>query len=788
MVSEGALLGYLCSKMSSSESTPSVMLDPHAQAQLDAHMAAAYRLYKNEPKAAILELERAADLIRDIKEVYAEKWLWIVTLIAEIHFDRKQKAKAVAALREGQPLAGSNSRELNLYASWCRYIEWNSKGSVAAEAAELFREVLRRRRFYHEQFDDLPSADWIRDRSEFADLVLSAVPGRKVFHERVSQLLAHPTVWNVYRDGDHFFYEFGVPDKAGSYVMKTGSYWKGIPKHILTPGDVPENWALMFWTVSDCRKYIAYGISEGGADQCVVRVKGIETGRHLPDEIDGISGGRVWWKGDEGFYYVLDRNVYYHKLGRYAQNDKLLFSGAENHYITVWTSGGLLFVISYDQLTDQTTIFHRPEKSKRKFREFVDAAGGGSSIQWFDDNWLYSITYKGAPLGRMIRQNIMTGQVRQVLPQGEGKLLRVHNRRKYGKLLFERVDFQHQIRCVGRKVARKKFSLPPLTVLDYIARTGDGNILVSMESPIQPPGGVTELSLKDWQLVERFKYDVPFAGDEFEHYLTHCHSFDGTKVPVYIAHKRGARLADLPVLVSAYGGFGVAEIPARFSSYNAVLLEMGCALAIPGLRGGSEYGRQWHECTMSGKRWITIKDLIACIEHLHGLGVKRERIALSGSSNGGLVVASALVQAPTAFGCAVIGNPVIDVFDGCTRYTAEYGDPALHREDMLKYAPLSLIDFAEFPATLVQLSGNDDRVPNRHGYKFFDKLQKHNKGNAPLLLRVYDESGHAGTAGWSSQGVDTLAFLVQQLGLDTSALAALVRRDKAFTRLAWGES
>jgi prolyl oligopeptidase len=782
-------LGYLCSKMSGSETTPSAKLNPHAQAQLDAHMAAAYRLYKNEPKAAMWELERAADLIRDIKEVYAEKWLWIITLIAEIHFDKKQKAKAVAALREGQPLAGSNSPELNQYASWCRYIERNSKGSVAAEAAELFREVLRRRRFYHEQFDDVPSADWIRDRSEFADLVLYAVPGREVFHKRVSQLMAHPTVWNVRRDGDRFFYEFGVPDKPGSYVMRTSSDWKGIPKRILTPGDIPEKWALMFWTVSDSRKYIAYGISEGGADQCVVRVKEIETGRYLPDEIDGISDGRIWWKGDEGFYYVLERNVYYHKLGHYPQNDKLLFSGAENRYITAWTSDGLLFVMSYDQLTDETTIYHRPEKSTRKFRQFVDAAGGGSTIEWFEDDWLYSITYKRAPLGRLMRQNIMTGEVRQVLPEGEGKLLRVHDRKRGAKLLFERVGFQHQIRCVGGKAAaRKKFSSPPLTVLDYVGRTREGNILVSMESPIQPPVGIAELSLKDWKLVERFKYDVPFASEEFEHYLTHCKSFDGTKVPIYIAHKHGARLKDLPVLVSPYGGFGAAEIPARFSAYNATLLEMGCALVIPGLRGGSEYGREWHECTMNGKRWITINDLLACIEHLHKSGVKRERIALSGSSNGGLVVASALVQAPAAFGCAVIGNPVIDVFDGSTRYSAEYGDPAVHREDMLKFAPLTLIDFAEFPATLVQLSGNDDRVPNRHGYKFFDKLQKHNKGSAPLLLRVYDESGHVGTAGWSSQGVDTLAFLVQQLGLDTSALAGLVRRDKAFSKLACGEA
>jgi prolyl oligopeptidase len=192
---------------------------------------------------------------------------------------------------------------------------------------------------------------------------------------------------------------------------------------------------------------------------------------------------------------------------------------------------------------------------------------------------------------------------------------------------------------------------------------------------------------------------------------------------------------------------------------------MGCSLAFAGVRGGDELGQEWYRASLHGRTIVSMRDTVASAEYLQSLGVPSSRIALEGGSNGGLVTAGAIALSPSSFACAVITNPVIDVTSCGDRYEAEYGHPIRHKARIKEYAPLELLQPASYPAVLVKVHANDDRVPPSNGYRFVAKLQAVQEGDAPILLRVYQGAGHSGWVSGSTAGEDAYLFFAKHLGL-----------------------
>ena len=638
-----------------------------------------------------------------------------------------------------------------------------------------------------------------RQQHDLSDRYLKSLPLWQELHDQFK------TVWNTER--------FGVPvTKGGRYFY---SYNDGLmnQNQILTQTSLqaepivlfdPNNWsnegttALAAYYPDSVGRHVAYMVQEAGSDWRQVRVLNLDTGGDLDDELQWLKYASLSWSIDgEGFYYtrypepsgdkfhgLSDMHaVYYHRLGTTQSEDNLVYVDPEHpdwRYFTEVTEDGAYLIIGVVLGTDDRyQILVQALDSELPPQFLIEGFKHDFTPIGHANGELYFRTNMDAPKGRVISLRPERGlaalsHASEVVAESD----RVLTGAKVlgGKLVVHYlVDASSSIEVYSLDgTEASTLELPGLGSVVEIS--GSENELEAFYdfSSINYPSAVMRLDLASLTSTEFRRIDFDLAVDDFELKQVFYTSKDGTKVPMFICHKRGLALdGSHPTLLYGYGGFNVPLTP-NFSISRAVWIERGGVAAIANLRGGGEYGEEWHQAGTRLNKQNVFDDFIAAGEFLVEAGyTEPEHLGIMGGSNGGLLVGAVLNQRPDLFGAALPVVGVMDMlrfhlFTAGAFWVDDYGSAENADEftALYAYSPYHNLVAQDYPPTLVATADTDDRVVPGHSFKYAARLQEMHTGEAPVLLRVETDAGHG--AGTPTEKVineytDYWAFLLHHL-------------------------
>jgi len=657
-----------------------------------------------------------------------------------------------------------------------------------------------------EDLDGEKTASWVEAQNDVSHPYLEKIPTR----ERIKVLLTER--WNYerygipFKRGGLYFYtrNDGLQDQRVLYIAQS---LDGDPRVLIDPNTFSEDAtiSLASYAVSPDGKYIAYGTSDGGSDWKTWHVRDVETGDDLSDFLDYIKfTGVSWTKNGAGFYYsrypVGDDghgdgsaavSVYYHAVGTEQAEDPLIYAIPEhprrNPYASVTDDGNYL-IINVSERYDVNAVYYKdlrvPDAPVVKLLDEWDAQY--NFIGNVDDRFYFQTT-REAPLSRVVAIDLDAPRPEdwtEIIPEKDVSLQGVSH-------IGERFVAQYL-----------KDVLPLVQVFDT-----DGNQIREVAVPgigsINGFGGDVDdsetfyqfTSYTDKGTIYRFDVEtgetVPFTKtmedsestdidpDNFETKRVFYESKDGTSIPMFITHKKGIALDGRnPTLLYGYGGFNISLTPG-YSASRFVWLEMGGILAVANLRGGGEYGEDWHQAGAKHNKQNVFDDFIAAAEWL----IENEytsvpRLAIQGASNGGLLVGAVMTQRPELFGAALPAVGVLDMLRyhlpsaNARAWSDDYGLSENEADFVTQYAYSPYHNVTEgacYPPTLVTTADHDDRVVPWHSFKFAAALQYGQACTNPILIRIETRAGHgAGTPTWMQieNIADQWAFLVDALEME----------------------
>jgi len=646
-------------------------------------------------------------------------------------------------------------------------------------------------------------AEWVAAENRVTQAYLESIPERDRIRKRLTEL------WNYARYSApfkiagryYFFKNNGLQNQSVLYVVDK---LDGEPKLVLDPNKWSKDGtvALGGMSFSEDGKYLAYGVAEAGSDWVSWKVLSLSDREPLKDEIKWSKFGNASWTRDgRGFFYSrfpepkagetfqslnLNQKVYYHRLGTPQSEDVLVYQRSEQPKWTFTTSvtedGRYLIVNVGDGTTSRKSRIaykdlHEPyglpveliDKFEAKF-DFIDN----------DGPLFYFITDLDAPRGRVVAIDIRKPQRKawqEIIPQADNTLESVN---LVGNLLVANYlkDARTQVKMFkpdGTFVREVEF--PGIgTAAGFGGKRSDIETFYTFSSFATPPS-IYRYDLISGKSSLFRRSEVKFNPDEYVVEQVFYRSKDGTRVPMFIAHKKGIELdGSNPTLLYGYGGFNIPLTPG-FSVSRLAWMEMGGIFAQPNLRGGGEYGEDWHRAGTKAKKQNVFDDFIAAGQYLIDKKyTKSSRLAIQGGSNGGLLVGACMTQRPDLFGACLPAVGVMDMLR-FQRFTAgrfwvdDYGssDDAEEFKALYAYSPYhNLKKGVKYPATLVTTADTDDRVVPGHSFKFIAKLQYCQAGNAPVLARIETRAGHGAgkpTAKQIEEVADQWAFLVKNLGV-----------------------
>jgi prolyl oligopeptidase len=654
-----------------------------------------------------------------------------------------------------------------------------------------------------EDTDSTDTREWIEAENKLTFHYLEQIPYRQAIHDRLMKL------WN--------FERYGVPEQQGGRyfyqhnnglqnqnVLLVAESLKAEPRVLLDPNTLSADGtvALVGHAVSDDGKLLAYGTSASGSDWMEWRVRDVDTGKDLPDLLKWVKfSGASWTKDGKGFYYsrydepkqgtmLRDTNyfhkLYYHRLGAPQSEDKLIFERPDNKELgfagNVTDDGRYLIITVWQGTSPKNRLYYKdltkPDAEVVKLLDDFDA-----EYQFIDNDgpvfWVK--TDLETPRGRVIAidtRHPERNNWKTIVPQAPDKLDRasvVNDTFVLGYLK----DAQTEVRIydLQGKLLRN-VDLPGIgTAEGFGGKRKDKETFYAFTSFIVP----TTIYRNDLEAGKSAVYRQPkvdFDSSRYETKQVFYTSKDGTRVPMFVTAKKGLKLdGQNPVLLYAYGGFNISLTPA-FSVGNAVWLEMGGVYAQPNLRGGGEYGEDWHQAGTKFRKQNVFDDFIAAGEWLIANHyTSSAKLAIRGGSNGGLLVGACLTQRPDLYGAVLPAVGVMDMlrfhkFTIGWAWTSDYGssdDPEMFKA-IYAYSPLhSLKPGTKYPATMVTTADHDDRVVPGHSFKFAATMQADQAGPAPVLIRIETKAGHGAGKPISKlieEAADSWAFAAHNLNMD----------------------
>lgn len=651
--------------------------------------------------------------------------------------------------------------------------------------------------------DNAPATQaWVQRQNAVTFAYLEGIPERGLLRERLTALWNYERYGVPFRQGGRYFFSKndGLQNQSVLYVTES---LEAEPRVLLDPNTLAADGtvALTSYAVSDDGNLLAYGVAVAGSDWQEWRVRDVRTGEDRSDRLQWVKfSGASWTPDSRGFYYSrydepteaqrltkvnYFQKLYYHRLGEPQTEDTLVYHRPDQKewgFRGQVTDDGRYLVITVTQGTDpKNRVYYQdlttPGSGVVELLNDFDASYG------FVDNdgpvfWFH--TDLEAPRGRVIAIDTRAperGRWREVIPQAAETIQGVSlvNHQFYVNYLK---DARTQVKVFdleGRP--RREVALPGLgTAGGFDGKRTDTETFYYFTSFTTP----TVIYRHDAVTGESTVFRQPTVGfnpNDYETRQVFYASRDGTRVPLFISHKKGLILTgQTPTLLYGYGGFNISITPS-FSVANLVWMERGGIYAVPNLRGGGEYGEEWHQAGTKLRKQNVFDDFIAAAEWLITRGYTRpDRLAIAGGSNGGLLVGAVMTQRPELFGACLPAVGVLDMlrfhkFTIGWAWTSDYGSPDDPTEfaALLRYSPYhNLKPGVRYPATLITTADHDDRVVPAHSFKFAARLQEYHAGDNPVLIRIETKAGHGAgkpTAKLIEEAADRLAFLLHTLGV-----------------------
>ena len=628
-----------------------------------------------------------------------------------------------------------------------------------------------------EDFTSDDSLDWVKRQNKFNKTFISNNKYKKNIANYLQQIWENESISIPYKEEGKTFYYFNDGSFQQSKLMIKDCD-NCDERVLIDPNTFSDDGTISLGgtSVNNSADMIAFSISDGGSDWRVWKVLDIETGEVLEDEIKWAKfSGASWENDDSGFFYQKydepqgellkevneSPKLMFHKIGTDQSEDYVVY---ENPDQPRWGWGINVIedtnikILSISEGTDERNRLYIQLNAGEKFIPLIDELIGAYSFIDSKDGILWFYTTEGAPNGKIVNLEIKNGSFvwNDVIQESENSIRSVNviNNSFVINYLVDTFSSIKIFDLLGNFV--QDLELPKNgTIGGFGGEIDDTETYFSVSNYVTPRE-IYEINLDSLDVKLFWKEEIDgYESEDYVSELKFYPSKDGTKIPIHISYKKGLEInQDTPLMLYGYGGFNISLLPG-FRKTHAAWKNLGGVYAVANLRGGGEYGSEWHEAGMLLNKQNVFDDFAFAAKFLHENNIGSEKTtAIIGGSNGGLLVAATMLQNPDLFKVAIPQVGVLDMlrFSKFTigwAWESDYGsvDKKDEFENLLAYSPLHNIEKDKcYPTTLVTTASRDDRVVPSHSYKFAAKLQEYQGCENPILIRIEDRAGHgAGT-------------------------------------------
>ncbi|MBR9833343.1 S9 family peptidase [bacterium] len=615
------------------------------------------------------------------------------------------------------------------------------------------------------------TANWVKAQNEVTFDYLSQIPYRDQLKNRLTELWNYEKVSTPFNKGKYYFYykNDGIQNQSVLYYREG---LEGEEKVLLNPNEWSEDGtaAMNGLSFSKDAEYMAFGVSKAGSDWIEIQVMNMDKMEMTADTVKWVKFSGISWYKD-GFYYssydapkegseFSNKNefhkVYYHKLGTPQSTDQLIFEdkvNPERNFYAGVNEAQTLLIISGSESTSGNTLMVKELDKNEGFITLVDDFENEQNVVGYENGEVLLFTNVNAPNNKLVKVD-----------------LKNPSKENWVDVLPEKTDYLNSVTIANNQLVAS-YMKDVVTALEIYEKDGtfshaielpglgsagfsgdkDTSLAFYSFSSYTKPGTIFKYDMKTKKSSIWYEAKTAFDGDKYVTNQVFYESKDGTKIPMFITHKKGLKMdGQNPTFLYAYGGFNISIKP-YFDVKTTVFLEQGGIYAVANLRGGSEYGEDWHKAGMKEKKQNVFDDFIAAAEYLKKFKyTSTEKLAIHGRSNGGLLIGAVMTQRPDLAQVALPGVGVLDMlryhqFTIGWAWAGEYGDSETKEsfENLYRYSPLHNVKKGtDYPATMVTTADHDDRVVPAHSFKFISELQAKGSDKNPLLIRVDVNAGH----------------------------------------------
>ena len=648
--------------------------------------------------------------------------------------------------------------------------------------------------------DDLSeeTMDWVNNQNKTTFNYLNSIPYKRNNKKRLEQIWNYEKRTSPFNEGDYTYYykNNGLQNQYVVYRKKDSED----EEVFLDPNSFSEDGTISLTGLdfSKNENLVSYSISEGGSDWRKVVVMDTETKEIIGDTLTNIKFSGISWKNNDGFFYSSydkpegselsemtdNHKLYYHKLNTDQNQDKLIFGGKTTdkyRYVSSSVSEDNKYLfITASNLTDGNKLFvMNLTKDSNKIEVVSDDETTDDYVIETDGNTFYILTNSNAPNKKLVRTKYNRLNQKywiDVIPETENVLnISVGGGSFFAEYYLDAISDVSQYDYNGKLI--RKLDLPGLGSFSGLWGKKEQKELYFSFSNYYIPTSIYSYNPEKGDSSLFWKPDIRFNSSEYISKQIFYESKDGTKVPMIITHKKNIKLnGKNPTILYGYGGFNISRTPG-FSVTNAIWMDLGGVYAVPNIRGGGEYGKEWHNAGTKLNKQNVFDDFIAAAEYLISSNyTSSDHLAIRGGSNGGLLVGAVMTQRPDLMKVALPAVGVLDMlryhkFTAGAGWAFDYGTSEESEEMfeyLLGYSPVHNVEEnVEYPATLVTTGDHDDRVVPAHSFKFAAHLQDKQIGKNPVLIRIEKDAGHGGGTPLSKtidQYSDIFSFTLFNMG------------------------
>lgn len=645
--------------------------------------------------------------------------------------------------------------------------------------------------------------EWVEAENKVTFDYLDRISYREKLENRLTELWDYEKIGVPFKRGDYvyFYKNDGLQNQSVVYRYKKDEDPEDA-EVFLDPNNFSDDGSTSLdqMSFSEDADLLAYTISEGGSDWRKVIVLNTENKEQVGDTLIDVKFSGVSWKGNEGFFYSSydapegsqlsaktdQHKLYFHKMETPQKEDQVIFGGteAEKHRYVGGnvTEDNRFLVISASNTTSGNNLYIKDLSDENsEIVPIIESEEVNTNVLTTKDNTLYLVTDLDAPNKRVVTvdvDNLSPENWTDFIAETE-KVLSASTAEKYvfAHYMKDALTQVKQFDLEGKEI--REVELPGLgSASGFSSKKEEQDVYYSFTNYVTPPT-IYKYDLETGDSEVYQKPEIDFDPEDYESQQVFYTSKDGTKVPMMITHKKGLEMnGKNPTMLYAYGGFNISLTPS-FSVANLAWLEEGGIYAVPNLRGGGEYGREWHKAGTKMQKQNVFDDFIAAAEYLIDEDyTSSDYLAIRGGSNGGLLVGATMTQRPDLMQVALPAVGVLDMlryhtFTSGAGWAYDFGTSEDSKEmfEYLKdYSPLHNVkEGVEYPATMITTGDHDDRVVPAHSFKFAAELQDKQTGHNPVLIRIQVNAGHGAgkpTSMIIKEYADIFAFTFYNMGFE----------------------